>query len=81
MSKACEIKAVEIEATIVDKVLVDGGSGVNIMPLHTMEQLGLQITEPSPYMINMANQTPEALVGQITGCKMSTGREVYIMTF
>ncbi|KAG0572835.1 hypothetical protein KC19_VG128500 [Ceratodon purpureus] len=72
MSKACEVKAMEIEATIVDKVLpkvlVDGGSGVNIMPLHTMEQLGLQIIEPSPYVINMANQTPEALVGQITGC-------------
>ena len=84
-SKACEVKAVEIEATIVDKVLpkvlVDGGSGVNIMPLHTMEQLGLQITEPSPYVINMANQTPEAPVGQITGCKMSTGGEVYTMTF
>lgn len=83
--RAGEVKAVEIEATIVNKVLprvlVDGGSGVNIMPLHTMEQLRLQITEPSPYVINMANQTPEAPVGQITGCKMSTGGEVYTITF
>lgn len=83
--KAYEVKAVEVEATIVDKVfprvLVDGGSGVNIMSLHTMEQLGLQVTEPSPYVINMANQTPKAPLGQIRGCKMSTGGEVYTMTF
>lgn len=80
-----EIKAIEIKTTIVDKllpkVLVDGGSGVNIMPLYTMEQLGLQITKPSPYVINMANQTLEAPIGQITGCRMSMGGEVYSMTF
>ena len=80
-----EVQAVEIEATIVDKVLprvlVDGGSGVNIMPVHTMEQLGLQITGPSPYVINMANHISEAPMGQITGCRMYAGGEVYTMTF
>lgn len=84
-NKPFEVRAVEIEATIVDKilpkVLVDGGSGLNIMPLRTMEQLGLEITEPSPYVINMANQMPEAPIGQISGCKMSTGGEEYTVTF
>jgi len=50
--KPFDIKAVEIEVVIVDKVilhtLVDGGSGLNILPLHTMEKLGLSLTGPSP---------------------------------
>lgn len=45
-----DVKAVEIEATIVDKVvsnvLVDGGSGLNILPAQTMEKLGLSLTGP-----------------------------------
>lgn len=53
------MKAVEIEVMIVDKVipnaLVDGGSGLNIMPLQTMEKLGLSLTGYSPFVINMAN--------------------------
>lgn len=85
LEKMFEVRAVEIEATIVDKilprVLVDGGSGVNIMPLRTMEQLGLEFTGPSHMVINMANQAREAPLGQIRGCKVSTGGEVYTLTF
>lgn len=54
-----DVKAVEIEATIVDKVvpnvLVDGGSGLNIMPVETMEKLGFNLAGPSFFMIYMAN--------------------------
>ncbi|KAG0572008.1 hypothetical protein KC19_VG061300 [Ceratodon purpureus] len=85
LKKVFEVRAVEIEATIVDKVLprvlVDGGSGVNIMSLRTMEQLGLEMTGPSPIVINMANQAREAPLGQISGCKVSTGGEEYTLTF
>ena len=43
-----EVKAVETEVMLIDKVvpnvLVDGGSGLNIMPEHTLKQLGLHLT-------------------------------------
>ena len=54
-----EVKVVEIEVMVVDKVvsnvLVDGGSGLNILPEHTMKKLGLSLTGPSPFVINVAN--------------------------
>ena len=54
-----EVKAAEIEVVVGDKVvpkvLMDGGSGLNIMPEHTLKQLSLQLTGPSPIIINMAN--------------------------
>jgi hypothetical protein len=83
--KPMDVKAVEIEVSIVDKiipnVLVDGGSSLNIMPLHTMEKLGLELTGPSPFVINMANQRPEAPLGVIKNCKVTTGGEEYFLTF
>ena len=79
------MKPVEIEATVVDKVvpnvLVDGGSALNILPVQTMEKLGLSLTDPSPYVINMANQSSSVLLGQIKDCRINTGGEEYIVTF
>jgi len=83
--KPVEVKAVEIEVMLVDKVipnvLIDGGSGLNIMPLHTMEKLGLSLTGPSPFVLNMADQSPAKPLGQITNCKIITGGEEYMVTF
>ena len=80
-----DVRPIEIEVSMVDKilpkVLVDGGSGLNIMPLQTMEKLGLEITGPSPFVINMANQSPEAPLGQIKDCQVITGGESYLLTF
>ena len=57
-----EVKAVKIEVAVVDKVvpnvLDDGKSSLNILPEHTMRKLGLSLTDPSPFVINMANQSP-----------------------
>ena len=62
LGRTREVKAVEIEVTVVDKVvpnvLVDGGSSLNFLPEHTMRKLGLSLTGPSPFVINMANQSP-----------------------
>ena len=84
-ARPVDVKAVEIEVTIVDKVvpnvLIDGGSGLNIMPLHTMEKLGLSLTGPSPFVLNMADQSPARPLGQITNCKIITGGEEYLVTF
>ena len=79
------MKVVEIQATIVDKVvpnvLVDGGSGLNILPAQTMEKLGLSLTGPSPFVINMANQSPTVPRGQIKDCRINTGGEEYVVIF
>ena len=80
-----DVKAIEIEVMVVDKVvsnvLGDGGSGLNILPEHTMKRLGLSLTGPSPFIINMANQTPAMPLGMIKDCRISTGGEKYVVTF
>ena len=80
-----DVKPIEIEVMVVDKVipnvLVDGGSGLNILPDHIMKKLGLSPTGPSPCMINMANQSPAVPLGMIKDCRISTGGEEYVVTF
>ena len=83
--KSRDVKAVEIEVIVVDKVvpnvLVDGGSGLNILSEHTMKKLGLSLTGPSPFIINMANQSPSPPLGMIEDCRIKTWGEEYIVTF
>jgi hypothetical protein len=47
-----DVGPIKIEVEIVNRfipiVLVDGGSGLNIKPLSTMETLDLQVMNPSP---------------------------------
>ena len=72
-----DVKAIEIEVGIVDKVvpnvLVDGGSSLNILPEHTMRKLDLGLTDPSPLIINMANQSSTTPLGMIKNFRMTTG--------
>ena len=70
-----------IDDRVVPKVLVDGGSGLNIMPEHTFKQLGLQLTGPSPIIINMANQTSSVPLGMVEECRIQTGGEEYLVMF
>ena len=71
-----DVNAVEIEVMVVDKVvpnvLVDGGSGLNILLEHTMKKLGLSLTGPSPFIINMANQSPVVPLEIIKDCRITT---------
>ena len=80
-----EVNAIEIEIMVVDKVvpnvLVDGGSGLNILPKHTMKRLGLSLTGASPFIINMANQIPVVPLRMIKDCRISTGGEKNVVTF
>ena len=66
-----DVKAVEIEVVVVNKVvlnvLVDEGSGFNILPEHTMK-LGL-------------SQSPAMSLGMIKDCKINTSWEEYVATF
>ena len=66
---------------VVPNVLVDGGSGLNILPEHTMKRLGVSLTGPSPFIINMANQSPAVPLEMFKDCRISTGGEEYVVTF
>ena len=65
--RSCAMKTMEIETIVVDKVipnvLVNGRSGLNILSKHTMKKLGLNLTGPSPFIINMANESPSVHLG------------------
>ena len=80
-----DVKPIEIEVMVVDKVipnvLVDGGSGLNILPEYTMKKLGLSLTGPSSFIINMANQSPAVSLVMIKDCRISIGGEEYVVTF
>lgn len=58
-SKSFDIKAIKREATEVNKVvpnvLVDKGSGLNILLVQTIEKLGFSLIGLSSFVINMAN--------------------------
>jgi hypothetical protein len=66
---------------VVTNVLVDRGSGQNILPEHIMRKLGIGLTGPSPFIINMANQSSTMPLRMIKDCKMTIGREEYLVTF
>lgn len=46
-----------------------------------MEKLALSLTSPSPFVINMANQSPTKLIGQIKDCKIITSGKEYTLIF
>ncbi|KAH9548555.1 hypothetical protein CY35_11G093300, partial [Sphagnum magellanicum] len=80
-----DVGPIKLEVGIMDKIirnaLVDGGSGLNIMLLSTMEKLSLKITGPSPYVVNMADQNGHIPIGQIAYCKVCIGDKEYNLTF
>jgi hypothetical protein len=84
-STAFDVGPIELEVGIMDKIipnaLVDGGSGLNIMPLSTMEKLGFKITGPSAYVVNLADQSGHIPIGQIANYKVCIGDEEYNLTF
>ena len=51
------------------------------VPTHTMKKLGLDLTGPSPLVINMANQSSTTPLGMIKDCRMTTGGKEYLVTF
>ena len=66
---------------VVPNVLVDGGSGLNILPEHTMKRLDVSSTGPSLFIINMANLTPAVPLGLIKDCrigiKMYSNKDIF----
>ena len=66
---------------VVPNVLVDGRSGLNILLEHTMKKFGLNLTGPSPFVINMANQSPSTPLGMVEDCRIKTGENNTLSPF
>ena len=66
---------------VLPNVLVDGGNGLNILLEHTMKKLGLTFIGQSPFIINMANQSPAVPLGIIKECRIDKGGEEHVVTF
>jgi hypothetical protein len=62
---ALEIK-IEIEGCLIKRVLVDGGSGVNVMTEQTATDLGYTCFESTPKILIMANQEKVVPFGKIS---------------
>jgi hypothetical protein len=66
---------------IIDDVLLDGGSKVNIIIEQLRVKLGLPKPKLAPYNLWIANQTTTKLVGLIKNLKMYVHGIPYIATF
>lgn len=56
-------------------------SRLNIILMKTMEKLRLIIIESSPYMINIATQSQDTPLEQISGCRVMMDGEEYFLSF
>jgi hypothetical protein len=65
----------------VPNVLIDGGSGVNIMNNVLRKKLGLINIEAAPFTIKMADQRKVVPVGLIRNLKIEIGGVKKMMTF
>jgi hypothetical protein len=75
----------EIEVVIhghqVSGIVLDGGSGVNIMSEETRRKLGLQITDMATFTVKMADQRRVKPIGLIRDTKISIEGLRYATTF
>jgi hypothetical protein len=76
---------IKIDVQIMDKIIphtmIDEGSSINVMPLSTMNKLGLSITEPSFSVIHIANHRTCKPSGRIRNLNVNSGGENYKLTF
>jgi hypothetical protein len=72
---------VQVNKNIVENVLLDGGSNVNIMMEKLWKMLGLPNSKPTPYTLWMVDKPITKLVGLIKDLKIQTHGIPYIATF
>jgi len=72
---------VQIGKNIIKYVLLNGGSGVNIITKQLRLWLGLPQSKPTPYNLRMVDQTTTKLVGLIRNLKIYVHGIFYITMF
>jgi hypothetical protein len=72
---------VQIGKNTIKDVLLDGGSGVNIITKQLRLRLGLPKLKPAPYNLKMANQITTKPMGLIRDMKIYVHGIPYIIMF
>jgi hypothetical protein len=72
---------VQIGKNIIEDVLLDERSGVNIITKQLRLRLGLPKSKPTPYNLKMVDQTTIKLVGLIRDMKIYVHGIPYLTTF
>ena len=52
-----------VKGTLLPGAIIDGGSGINLMPEHVMQALGLEISRPAQFTVQLADQRSITPVG------------------
>ena len=73
--------SISIGKNIVDDVLLDGGSGVNVITEEERHKLGLPKPSPAPFKLKMANGTIAKPTGLLRDVKIHIHGIPYIVTF
>ena len=68
---------VRVSGTLLQGAIVDGGSGINLMPEYTMIALGLQTTRPANFSVTLADQRSVPPIGIVE----NVGLEIQGVTF
>ncbi len=72
---------VQCNGSVLRGVLVDGGAGVNAMPILAMRYLGLKIDRPTSVTLKMANKRVVRLEGVISNVVITVMRVSTIVDF
>ena len=72
---------VEFEGKIINEVLVDGGSGVNILLEAMYKKMGSPRLEPAPFQVKMADQRIVQPLGVLKRQKMVVGWIMLLCSF
>jgi len=72
---------VEVEGCTIPKVLVDGGSGVNLMLEDTAFDLGFTTFEKTEQVLRMADQSRVVPVGKLSQVPTRIGEVTYLLNF
>ncbi len=72
---------VQVRKNLIEVLLLDGGSRINIIMKKRRVQLGLWKPKPTPYNLHMANQTITKPLGLIKDLKILVHGIPYAMTF
>ena len=81
IDKHMPVISICIGKNIIDDVLLDGGSGVNVITEEERRKLGLPKPSPTPFNLKMANGTITKPTGLLRDVKIHIHGIPYIVTF
>ena len=73
--------SIDIDGCMVPRVLVDGGSGCNLMLESTAFDLGFTSFETTPQILRMADQSKVVPIGRLSAIPTKIGEAVYPMNY